>query len=206
MSILAPKSLVSPPEDALPSGIATEKNQNLPTLFTPITIRGITLNNRFVVSPMGTWSAVDGHLTDFHLVHLGTFALRGVALTIVESTAVSFNGRTSVHDSGIWKDSHVLPQRRVVDFIHAHGQKAGIQLNHAGPKSGMQPHWVSGPGNLVPTPEAEGGWPDDIWGPTTRPGHKDFALTKALTIEKINSIVQDFGEAARRAVQAGFGE
>ena len=118
----------------------------VPTLFTPLTIRGVTLSNRFAVSPMCMYSADDGHLTDFHLVHLGAFALRGVALTIVEATAVTPNGRISPEDSGLWADSHVAPLRRIVDFVHSQGQKAGIQLAHAGRKASTVSAWHRLPG------------------------------------------------------------
>ncbi|KAI8716457.1 Oxidored-FMN domain-containing protein [Fusarium sp. LHS14.1] len=121
----------------IPTGTVVNPDEETPTLFTPIKIRGLELQNRFVVSPMGTWSAQDGHLTDFHLIHLGAFAFRGVPLAIVESTAVAANGRTSPQDSGLWQDSQIEPLKRVADFVHGQGQKIGIQLNHAGVKAGM---------------------------------------------------------------------
>ncbi|CRK23855.1 hypothetical protein BN1708_013831, partial [Verticillium longisporum] len=93
----------------------TALSSNPPTLFTPLQIRSKTLANRLVVSPMCQYSAEDGHLTDYHLVHLGQFALHGAALTIIEATAVEARGRISPEDSGLWTDSQIAPLRRIAD-------------------------------------------------------------------------------------------
>lgn len=132
------------PAQEPPVGTALELDKDpdkIPTLFHPIAIRGMTLVNRFVVSPMCQYSADDGHLTDWHLVHLGSMATRGAALTIFEASAVLPNGRISPEDSGIWKDSQIAPLRRINDYIHSQGLKTGIQLAHAGRKASTLAPW-----------------------------------------------------------------
>lgn len=186
-----------------PAGTALDAS-TAPTLFRPLRIRGVTLQNRFVVSPMCTYSARDGHATDFHLVHLGQFALSGAALTIVEATAVEARGRISPNCLGLWQDSQVAPLRRIVDFVHSQGGKAGIQLAHAGRKASTLARWViEGTGaNLAE--EAVGGWPHDVVAPSAIPFAGDYATPKALRLEDIKKLVQGFADAARRAVEAGF--
>ncbi|KAL1862877.1 hypothetical protein VTK73DRAFT_6587 [Phialemonium thermophilum] len=191
------------PAQEPPAGTALDTGAQVPTLFTPLTIRGMTLQNRFAVSPMCMYSADDGHLTDFHLVHLGAFALRGAALTIVEATSVTPNGRISPDDSGLWQDSQIPPLRRIVDFVHSQGHKIGIQLAHAGRKASTLPPWHTGPGDKeVATPE-RGGWPDDVLGPSAIPFADTYPSPKEMTIEQIQHVVRSFADAARRAVEAG---
>ncbi|KAK4111883.1 FMN-linked oxidoreductase [Canariomyces notabilis] len=183
-----------------PVGTALEPGPDVPTLFTPIKLRGLTLQNRFVVSPMCMYSADDGHLTDWHLVHLGAFALRGAALTIVEATAVTPNGRISPEDSGLWQDSQIAPLRRIADYIHSQGQKVGIQLAHAGRKASTLGMWH---GNKVAGPEV-GGWPDNLWGPSAIAWDEGFPTPKEMTVAQIEGLVQSFVDAAKRSVQAGM--
>jgi 2,4-dienoyl-CoA reductase-like NADH-dependent reductase (Old Yellow Enzyme family) len=104
-------------------------------LFDPLQIRGVTLKNRVVVSPMCQYSSDDGFATDWHLVHLGSRAVGGAGLVLTEATAVEARGRISPHDLGIWKDAHLAMLRRITDFIHGQGAVAGIQLAHAGRKA-----------------------------------------------------------------------
>src|SRR6476620_6523908 len=101
-------------------------------LFSPITIKDITLKNRIVVSPMCQYSSEDGFATDWHLVHLGSRAVGGAGLVIVEATAISPEGRITPADLGIWKDEHIEMLSRITDFVHSQGAYAGIQLAHAG--------------------------------------------------------------------------
>ncbi|KAK3310626.1 uncharacterized protein B0T15DRAFT_498728 [Chaetomium strumarium] len=187
-----------------PAGTALDANgTEVPTLFTPFQLRGLTLQNRFVVSPMCTYSADDGHLTDWHLVHLGGFAMRGAALTIVEATAVTPNGRISPEDSGLWQDSQIAPLRRIVDFIHSQGQKVGIQLAHAGRKASTLGPWhVTPTTHEVAGPDV-GGWPDNLWAPSAIAWDEGFPTPKEMTVAQIEGLVQSFADAARRAVQAG---
>ncbi|KAF8921620.1 hypothetical protein BGZ58_004142, partial [Dissophora ornata] len=123
---VTPGSYVGPRDDSL------EGSDDIPLLFQPYKIKNLTLPNRITVAPMCQFSSKDGFMTDYHLVHLGQFALHGAGLIIAEATAVEARGRISVHDAGIWSDAHIAPVKRVVDFIHAAGGRIGMQLAHAG--------------------------------------------------------------------------
>jgi 2,4-dienoyl-CoA reductase-like NADH-dependent reductase (Old Yellow Enzyme family) len=125
-------------------------------LFTPMTIRGLTFRNRLAMSPMCMYSARDGFANDFHLVHLGSRAVGGVGLVVVEATAVSANGRISPGDVGIWKDEHIEPLARIARFLEAQGAAPGIQLAHAGRKASCDVPWKGGASLKT---AAEGGWP-----------------------------------------------
>src|ERR1700739_3306855 len=113
-------------------------------LFDPLWIRGITLQNRIVVSPMCQYSSQDGFASDWHLVHLGSRAIGGAALVFTEATAVTAEGRISPHDLGIWQDAHVEPLGRVARFISEHGGVPGMQLAHAGRKASTTRPWQGG--------------------------------------------------------------
>ncbi|KAG8921083.1 hypothetical protein FRC00_009166 [Tulasnella sp. 408] len=125
----------------LPESLGT-KNENLPLLFTPLKIRDVEFKNRIFVAPMCQYSADDGTATDWHLVHLGGLATRGVAAITVEATAIVPEGRISPEDMGIWDDKHVAPLKRIVNFVHSQGTKIGIQLAHAGRKASTHAPWV----------------------------------------------------------------
>src|SRR6185436_16464233 len=105
---------------------------NMPALFAPLPIRGITLPNRIAVSPMCEYSSEDGFANDWHVVHLGSRAVGGAGLVMSEASAVSARGRITHADLGIWKDEHIGPLRRITTFIKQQGAVAGIQLAHAG--------------------------------------------------------------------------
>src|SRR5690349_24767227 len=105
------------------------------SLFSSLTLRGVTLRNRVVVSPMCQYSQTDGFATDWHLVHLGQFATGGAGMVITEATAVSPEGRISPQDLGIWKDEHVEMLARISKFVREHGAVFGTQLAHAGRKA-----------------------------------------------------------------------
>src|SRR5437868_2299590 len=123
-------------------------------LFSPITIKSITLKNRIVVSPMCQYSCEDGFANDWHLVHLGSRAVGGAGLIFCEATAVEARGRISPWDLGIWKDEHIEPLARIVRFVKQHGSLAGIQLAHAGRKASTEAPWR---GRRAVDPGA-GGW------------------------------------------------
>src|SRR3954463_10106811 len=133
-------------------------------LLSPLTIRGVTLRNRIVMSPMCQYIATEGLAEDWHLVHLGSRAVGGVALVIVEATAVTRDGRISPGDVGIWSDEHAEPLARIARFVHSQGAVAGIQLAHAGRKASCELPWKGGAS--LKTPE-EGGWP--VVGPSPLP-------------------------------------
>lgn len=193
------------PEQDPPVGSALEPD-TAPTLFQPLKIRGITLQNRFVVSPMCQYSADDGHHTDWHFAHLSQFIIRGNALTIVEATAVLPNGRITPQDSGLWKDSQIEPLRRLTTFAHSQNQKVGIQLAHAGRKSSTVAPWIApriGGSSAVSPPEL-GGWPDNVWAPSTIKFADGFAEPRAMTLAQIQEVIQAFRDSAVRAIAAGF--
>src|SRR5207249_2537364 len=109
-------------------------NGTVTHLFDPLTLRSITLPHRLAVSPMCQYSAVDGHPNDWHFVHLGSRAVGGASLVMVEATGVTPDGRITPRDTGIWDDEHISPFERIVRFLHHQGAVAGIQLAHAGRK------------------------------------------------------------------------
>ena len=115
-----------------------------PTLFDPITLRSTTVRNRIWVSPMCQYSATDGVVNDWHLVHLGSFARGGAGLVMSEASAVSPEGRISPQDAGIWSEEQVEAWSRITAFIRSQGAVPGIQLAHAGRKASVQPPWVHG--------------------------------------------------------------
>src|SRR5271168_560913 len=133
-------------------------------LLSPLTIRGVTLRNRIVMSPMCQYSSDDGLANDWHLVHLGSRAAGGVGLVVVEATAVTAEGRITPKDMGIWGEQHVEPLARIARFVHSQGAIAGIQLAHAGRKASCELPWLGGA--RLKTPEA-GGW--TVVGPSAIP-------------------------------------
>jgi 2,4-dienoyl-CoA reductase-like NADH-dependent reductase (Old Yellow Enzyme family) len=165
-------------------------------LFTPLTIRDITFNNRIVVSPMCQYSSHDGMAGEWHLVHLGSRAIGGAGLIITEATAVSPEGRISPSDLGIWKDEHIEGLRRIVKFVRAQGSEIGIQLAHAGRKGSTAEPWNGG--KLV----SAGGW--QPVGPSAIAFGEGYGIPAALDAEGIHKVVEDFKAAARRAMLAGF--
>src|SRR5437868_11267613 len=103
-----------------------------PLLFEPISLGAVTARNRIVISPMCQYSAQDGHVTDWHLVHLGKFAQGGAGIVFVEATAVEARGRITHGDTGIWDDTHIPGLSRISNFIKSQGALPAIQLAHAG--------------------------------------------------------------------------
>lgn len=169
------------------------------TLFTPFQLRGLTLRNRIVVSPMCQYSSTDGFATDWHLVHLGSRAVGGAAVVIAEATAVSPEGRISPHDLGIWSDAHVEPLQRITKFIDEQGSIAGVQLAHAGRKASVDAPWRGG----TPLDESQGGW-RPLLAPSAEAFSSRTQVPVALSIHEIHRIIGGFKRAARRALDAGF--
>jgi 2,4-dienoyl-CoA reductase-like NADH-dependent reductase (Old Yellow Enzyme family) len=167
-------------------------------LFTPLTLRGIALRNRIVVSPMCEYSSEDGFASNWHLVHLGSRAVGGAALVITEATAVSPEGRISPGDLGIWKDAHIEKLKEITDFIVQQGAVPGIQLAHAGRKASTTIPWQGGHS----IPASMGGW--EIVAPSAIPFSTASETPLALTPEGIDKVIADFRSAAQRALQAGF--
>jgi 2,4-dienoyl-CoA reductase-like NADH-dependent reductase (Old Yellow Enzyme family) len=168
-------------------------------LFDELQIRDVRLANRIAVSPMCQYSSEDGLATDWHLVHLGSRAIGGAALVIVEATAVLPEARISPQDSGIWSDAHIEPFARITRFIHSQGSVAGIQIAHAGRKASTVRPW-DGTGKLGID---EGGW-SDVVAPSAIPFAPNYPQPSAVTTGRITAIVESFGTAAQRALHAGF--
>lgn len=174
-------------------------------LFSPLTLRGMELSHRGWVSPMCQYSAdpltAPGVPNDWHLMHLGSFAVGGAALVMTEATAVNHRGRISPRDTGLYNDEQVEAWRRITRFIHTHGAagaKAGVQLAHAGRKASA--YWPFS-GQTGSVPPAEGGW--QTLGPTTE-AFGTLEAPAAMTAEDIAGVIRDFADAASRAVEAGF--
>src|SRR5262245_59038442 len=170
----------------------------MPSLFAPITFRGLTLSNRILVSPMCEYSCEDGLANDWHFVHLGSRAVGGAGLVFTEATAVTPEGRISPQDLGLWSDRHAEPLARIVRFIHAQGRPAGIQLAHAGRKGSTRRPWEP-PGAIRPD---DGGWIPV--GPTNVPFADGFPIPAPLETAQITDLVAAFRAAAERARDAGF--
>ncbi len=168
-------------------------------LFAPLELAGVTLKNRIAVSPMCQYSAEGGHPTEWHFVHLGSRAVGGAALVMVEATAVEARGRISPEDSGMWLDSHAETWGRTARFITAAGAVAGIQLAHAGRKASTAAPWNGG-GPLA----AEGGGWTPIVAPSALPFDDGWLEPEALSLGGIETIVDAFARAAERSLAAGF--
>jgi 2,4-dienoyl-CoA reductase-like NADH-dependent reductase (Old Yellow Enzyme family) len=169
------------------------------SLLSPLSIRGVTLRNRIVVSPMCQYSSIDGFADDWHLVHLGSRAVGGAALVFVEATAVTPQGRITPCDMGIWDDRHIEPLARIAKFVERMGAVPGIQLAHAGRKASCVPPWQGGA--RLKTPQ-EGGW--KIVAPSPIPFVDGDPPPHALDESEIHAVVEAFAAAARRAIKAGF--
>lgn len=187
------------PASGCPAGADHDREVPEIDLLSPATFRGVTLRNRIVMSPMCQYCAEEGRASDWHLVHLGSRAVGGVALVVVEATAVTRDGRISLGDMGIWSDQHVEPLARIARFIHSQGAVAGIQLAHAGRKASCEPPWLGGAS--LKTPDV-GSW--TVVGPSPIPFNEDDPVPVPLDEAGIDSIVIAFEDAARRALCAGF--
>ncbi|WP_207456591.1 NADH:flavin oxidoreductase/NADH oxidase [Azospirillum sp. SYSU D00513] len=168
-------------------------------LFQPFTLGGVELPNRIVVGPMCQYSAVNGVPNDWHMVHLGQFALGGAGLTLVEATGVNAEGRITPHDTGLWNDEQEKAFARIVAFHKENGVGSiGIQLAHAGRKAATRAPWVGG----GPASVEEGAWP--TVSASAVPFADGYGTPSALDAEGLARTREDFAEATRRAVRAGF--
>ncbi|MBE0548918.1 MAG: bifunctional salicylyl-CoA 5-hydroxylase/oxidoreductase [Rubrivivax sp.] len=181
------------------AGLAVGEGVKPPSpMFTPYTLRGMTVPNRVVVSPMAIYSAQDGLPNDFHLVHFGARALGGAGLLYTEMTCVSPDARITPGCAGLWNDAQRDAWKRIVDFVHGHaGAKIGIQLGHAGRKGSTQLGWQQ-----ADEPLDDGNWPlvsasAIAWGPHSQ-------LPRAMTRADMDRVTADFVAATERAAAAGF--
>ncbi|KIC66166.1 NADH:flavin oxidoreductase/NADH oxidase [Pseudarthrobacter phenanthrenivorans] len=177
----------------------------MPALFQPLTLRSMELQHRGWVSPMCQYSCdpdeAPGVPNDWHLVHLGGFAVGGAAMILTEAAAVNAQGRISPRDAGLYNDEQAAAWQRIISFVHrnaAAGAKIGVQLAHAGRKAST--YWpFSGQHGSVPA--SDGGW--DTVGPSTT-AFEGYAAPAAMTAGQIEGVISDFAAAAGRAVEAGF--
>lgn len=170
----------------------------MPGLFDPLKIRGVELKNRIVVSPMCQYSSVDGFANDWHLVHLGSYALGGSSLVFTEAAAISPEGRITPDDLGIWKDEHIEFLQRITIFIKSQNSIPGIQLAHAGRKASHSSPWK---GHKYLGKE-ESGW--QTVAPSAIPYRDDEPFPHEMTKDEIHQFVEDFKLATIRSIKAGF--
>jgi 2,4-dienoyl-CoA reductase-like NADH-dependent reductase (Old Yellow Enzyme family) len=168
-------------------------------LFTSLPLKNHTLQNRIVVSPMCQYSATDGFAADWHLVHLGQFAIAKAGAIIQEATSVSPEGRITYADLGIWKDEHITKLKQITQLIKSQGRIPGIQLAHAGRKASCEKPWITR--NQI-APDKNNGW--QTVAPSDIPFHEKDHRPKALSKEEIQKLVTAFKTAAERAVKAGY--
>jgi len=167
-------------------------------IFTPFKLREMTLHNRVVVSPMCQYSATDGAVDDWHLVHLGSRAVGGASLVLAEMTNVSADGRISPGCAGLYKEEHVAGWRRIVDFVHAHTPaKIGLQLGHAGRKGSVRHPWEGDD-----EPLTSGGW--STLAPSALPFRDGWPVPKAMDRGDMDAVRDEFVRSAGWANDAGF--
>ncbi|HTG97757.1 MAG TPA: NADH:flavin oxidoreductase/NADH oxidase [Burkholderiales bacterium] len=172
-------------------------------LFEEIRIRDVRIRNRIVVSPMCQYSAQDGHVTDWHLVHLGKFAQGGAGAVFVEATAVEKRGRITHGDTGIWDDAHIPGLRRIAEFVKSQGATPAIQLAHAGRKASMARPWYgNGPLTQADADRGDKAW--SIVAPGETPLGDEWLKPRPLQKGDLEVVKKAFVSAARRAHAAGF--
>ncbi|MBP0495715.1 NADH:flavin oxidoreductase/NADH oxidase [Roseomonas indoligenes] len=174
-----------------------------PLLFASYTMRGVTLRNRIVVSPMSQYSAVNAEPTDWHLVHLGKFAMGGAGLVFCEETSVSERSRKTYDCPGIYTDSQATAWRRITDFIRAQGSASAIQLGHAGRKVATRAPWDG----FAPLSEADAATGRAPWSglaPSPIPFREGAMVPKEMDADDIRYVIQAHVDAAKRSLDAGF--
>jgi len=169
-------------------------------LFSPITLRGLTLPNRIAVSPMCQYNSDEGSATDWHLMHLGSFSLGAAALVMTEMTNVDPAGRITARCAGMYSDRNEAAMKHVIDFCRQYGiAKHGIQLAHAGRKGSTQ---TPAQGAKPLKPGEDGGWRTRA--PSATPFAPDWPAPEALTKQGIKELVEQWIAAARRAERIGY--
>ena len=179
------------------AGLKTGDGRPLPPMFTPFTARGVTLANRIVVSPMAMYSATDGLIGDFHMVHLGARAMGGAGLVFAEMTCVSPDARITPGCLGLWNDEQAAGWRRVVDFVHGNSHaKVGIQIGHAGRKGATKLAWDG-----IDQPLEEGDWP--LISASAIPYLKNSQVPKAMDRADMDRVLADHVRTAELAATTG---
>lgn len=168
-------------------------------LFSPITLRGLTLPNRVVVSPMCQYNSVNGSANDWHLVHLGQLSMGAAGLVIVEMTNVSMEGRITLKCATLCSDENEAALKRVVDFCRSYGvAKLGIQIGHAGRKGSQHPPGAGG----KPLAAGEGAW--EVVGPSAIAFGAGFPVPRELTTAEIHGLIEAHVQSTKRAERIGF--
>ncbi|GME89686.1 catalytic activity protein [[Candida] boidinii] len=191
------------PKQPLPSGtVIAKEDDKIPPLFSELKIKGMTIPNRIGVSPMCMYSADNGSPTPFHMIHYNTYSMRGTGLIILESVAVTSNGRISPNDLGIWNDEQAYKLKEIVDFAHSQGKKIGIQLSHSGRKASTLPLYTL-KFDISTDKNFKGDFSNDIWScsDSFETDDKLFKNVKKLNINQIKEIILKFGEAAKRCYE-----
>lgn len=170
-----------------------------PRLFSPLPLRGITARNRLVVAPMCQYSAEDGYANDWHLVHLGRFALGGFGIVMAEATAVTPEGRISPGDLGLWDDAQIRPLARITEFLRENGAVPAIQIAHAGRKASSQRPWDGGAALPADDPQA---W--ETVAPSAVPFNGGWPTPRELAADELADLRDAWRRAAERALEAGF--
>src|SRR5580704_7802224 len=174
-----------------------------PLLLTPITLRGLTARNRIVVSPMSQYAAVNGEPTDWHLVHLGKFAMGGAGIVFVEETSVEERARKTYHCPGIYTDAQANAWRRITDFIRSQGALSAIQLGHAGRKVATKAPW-DGFAPLTESDAKAGEPPSRGVAPSPIPFKPGAMVPREMDRDDIRHVIAIHVEASSRSVDAGF--
>src|SRR5262245_18082748 len=175
----------------------------LPLLFSPLTLRGLTLRNRIVLSPMLTYSATNGYTNDTHLAHLAKFAVGGAGLVMVESTKIDPRGCSTPRDLGLWKDEFVPGMRRIVELVKSYGAACGIQLGHSGRKARRSVPW-EGRTPLRDHPGVDHGETWELIAPSAIAHDEKYQSPREMTQADIAEIIGAWSQGARRAEEAGF--
>lgn len=173
-------------------------------LFSPFTLRSVAFKNRVAVSPMSQYRARDGYANDWHLAHLGRFAMGGAGLVYAEATAVERDGRRTHGDLGLWEDAQIDELKRIASFLEAEGAVPGIQLSHAGRKASERRPWH---GETPVNDEDESTRGEAPWlaiAPSAVPYADGWPTPEEMSEADIRRVIQAFGDAARRARAAGF--
>jgi len=171
-----------------------------PPLFTPFTVRGTTFPNRITLAPMCQYQADDGHPNDWHIAHHGRYATSGIGCAIVEATGISAEGRISPGCTGIYSDSHVEAWKPITALYRKQGIPIFMQINHAGPKASTMRPWDGG-GPLDPASDEK---PWQTVAPSAIPARDGWHTPRALEMSEMAGIAEDFAQAAKQALAAGF--
>ena len=188
---------------ASPSTTALAHDNAVPLLFQPMALRGLTARNRIVVSPMSQYCAVDAAPTDWHLVHLGKFAMGGAGIIFVEETAVEERARKTYHCPGIYTDAQAKAWRRITDFLRQQGALSAIQLGHAGRKVASKAPWEG----FSPLTEEDGKAGEPPWrgiAPSPIAFKPGAMVPLEMDHDDIKTVIQSHVEACRRSLDAGF--